>query len=122
MRRRATPRTSVSTVRPRWSAEEAAAEVIELAGTILDDLYGGREHRLTAMPYQEYLRSPEWKERRRGAYERAGYRCQLCNATGEIHAHHRAYTHRGREEETDDLIVLCRRCHGRVHEFIWKIE
>ena len=98
-------------------------DIAEFADAILDETYGGREGHLAAMPYRLYLATPEWDVRRRAAYRRAGYRCQLC-CTGdvELHAHHRGYEHRGRPREEDDLIVLCARCHERAHEFIWKIE
>jgi hypothetical protein len=112
-----------SALRPRWSAEQARDEILALAEEILDYTYGGREERLAAMPYREYLETPEWDERRRAAYRKAGYRCQLCGASGvELHAHHRAYGRRGRTGEEDDLIVLCARCHKRAHEFIWKVD
>jgi hypothetical protein len=112
----------VSLIRPRWSSEQATAEVIALAETFLDYLYGGREERLAAMPYREYLATPEWDERRREAYRAAGYRCRLCNAQSvELHAHHRAYEHRGRPHELADLIVLCARCHKAAHDFIWQV-
>ncbi len=75
------------------------------------------------MPYREYLATPEWDARRRAAYRRAGYRCQLCGESGvELHAHHRGYERRGRPGEDDDLIALCSRCHKRAHEFIWKVD
>jgi HNH endonuclease len=112
-----------STFRPRWSAEQATEEILALAEELLDYTYGGREERLAAMPYPEYLKTPEWDERRRAAYHKAGYRCQLCGARSvELHAHHRAYDHRGRPDEEHDLIVLCARCHKRTHEFIWKVN
>jgi HNH endonuclease len=113
----------MSMMRPRWSAEEAREEILALAEEILDFTYGGREERLAAMPYAEYLETPEWNERRRAAYRRAAYQCQLCGATDvELHAHHRAYTRRGRPDEERDLIALCARCHKRAHDFIWKVE
>jgi hypothetical protein len=113
----------VSVIRPRWSPEQAVSEVIALAEAFLDELYGGRDKRLVAMPYREYLRTPEWDERRRAAYRAAEYRCQLCNAQDvELHAHHRSYEHRGRPEEPADLIVLCARCHQAAHDFIWRVD
>jgi hypothetical protein len=110
-------------MQPRSSVDQAIEEILALAESILDESYGGREEHLAAMPYSEYLQSAEWRERRTAAYKAAGYRCQLCGVGNvEIHAHHRDYKHRGRPEELDDIIVLCRRCHTRAHDFIWKVE
>jgi hypothetical protein len=112
-----------SVLRPRMHRENAVGEIFGLAEQIADYLYGGRDERLAAMPYPQYLTTTEWDERRRAAYRRAGYRCQLCNAENvELHAHHRSYQHRGRPTEADDLIVLCARCHEQAHRFIWRVE
>lgn len=70
---------------------------------------------LKAMPYAEYLRTPEWQEARRRALYRAGYRCQTCNGQGRLDVHHRTYERRGNERNSD-LTVLCRPCHERFHD------
>jgi len=71
---------------------------------------------LANMPYEKYLQTPEWKEKAKEAYKRAGHRCQLCNRNKiEIHAHHRSYERRG-EELPEDLIVLCADCHELFHK------
>ena len=67
------------------------------------------------MPYKDYLLPPEWEKLRVAALRRADYRCQLCNARGELHVHHRTYGPFG-EEEPADLTVLCRPCHYDHHE------
>lgn len=69
---------------------------------------------LRAMPYAEYLRSPEWRERRQVALEAAGHRCQVCNAPGPLDVHHRTYERLG-AEDAGDLFVLCRTCHDLFH-------
>ncbi len=111
-----------SVLKPRMNAEDAADEILALAEEFLDFIYGGRGARLQAMPYKEYLAAPEWDEKRRAAYKRADYRCQLCGASEtELHAHHRSYENRAKKGEERDLIVLCASCHKRVHTFIWKV-
>ena len=64
--------------------------------------------------YQDYLKSPEWQGKRQLFYARAGHRCQLCNAEGELHAHHRTYERVG-NEHPDDVTVLCADCHAKFH-------
>jgi 5-methylcytosine-specific restriction endonuclease McrA len=71
---------------------------------------------LHTMPYQEYLLTPEWQERRKAQLERADYRCQVCNTgKSKLHVHHRTYERRG-NEAPGDLLVLCRECHELFHQ------
>lgn len=70
---------------------------------------------LRSMPYQEYLQTPEWQERRQRHLKSAGYRCQVCNqAKGPLDVHHRTYERRG-DEYYKDLLLLCRTCHEIFH-------
>lgn len=64
------------------NAEEAFQEVAAKAEELIDWSHGGRQTRLETMPYKEYLATPEWDEKRRAAYRKADFRCQLCNASG----------------------------------------
>lgn len=69
---------------------------------------------LRAMPYREYLRTPEWRRARAAALERAGNACSLDVAhTGRLEVHHNTYERRG-AELPGDLVVLCQACH-RLH-------
>lgn len=70
---------------------------------------------LKTMPYQEYLQTPEWKERRLRILERDSYRCQVCNSPDHLNVHHRDYSRRG-DEEDSDLTTLCQGCHQVFHE------
>ena len=65
--------------------------------------------------YQTYLSSPRWQKLSAAVRKWAGYRCQLCNAKGKLHVHHRSYQHLGTKQEWRDLIVLCDRCHHLTH-------
>jgi hypothetical protein len=65
----------------------------------------------------DILDSPQWKARRKVELDRAGHRCQACNASGDdivLDVHHRTYDRVGNEGPAD-LIVLCRKCHGAIH-------
>jgi hypothetical protein len=74
----------------------------------------GRGRELAAMPYQDYLQTPEWQERRKAALRQAGSRCQVCNRSRTLHVHHRTYERRGTEMPAD-LTVLCDECHALFH-------
>lgn len=69
---------------------------------------------LRALPYGDYLRTPEWGQTRKGALRRARYRCQACNTSDPLDVHHRTYERLG-AERNDDLIALCRGCHSLFH-------
>ena len=69
---------------------------------------------LRAMPYEEYLQTPEWGERRDFMLQQAGNRCQVCNSPEDLNVHHRTYERRGNEEH-GDLTVLCQSCHAWFH-------
>lgn len=71
---------------------------------------------LRAMPYREYLRTPEWQRKRGAALHRAGYCCMIDVTHGEeLEVHHNTYERLGAELESD-LIVLCSDCHRLHHQ------
>lgn len=71
---------------------------------------------LQTMPYSEYLKTPEWQERRIKHLKKSDYRCQLCNMKSvTLNVHHRTYERRGHERD-EDLIVLCQECHEIFHK------
>jgi hypothetical protein len=71
---------------------------------------------LRAMPYAEYLQTPEWRTTRDAALRRAGFRCELthCGSKYALQVHHRVYERLG-EEVPEDLTVLCGACHDQWH-------
>jgi len=69
---------------------------------------------LRAMPYADYLKTPEWHQRRAVALKVFAYRCQLCNSSESLQVHHRAYDRLG-QEHWIDLVVLCDACHTLFH-------
>lgn len=80
--------------------------------------------------YEDYLRSDHWQRIRHMALERAVGRCQNsgchyrllsreelaeCPPRGYgLDVHHLTYDRLG-HERLDDVLVLCRRCHGAAH-------
>jgi 5-methylcytosine-specific restriction endonuclease McrA len=73
-----------------------------------------RLDQLRTMPYQDYLQTPEWQEKRGYALELALHRCQMCNSEKSLQVHHRTYERRG-HEDLEDLTVLCKPCHEKHH-------
>lgn len=69
--------------------------------------------------YKEYLKTIEWKEKRKICLKKANYKCQLCNSKKQpFQVHHRTYENIGNELENNDLIVLCKECHKKFHNII----
>lgn len=74
-----------------------------------------RRAELRAMPYVDYLRTPEWKQVRWVALHEGGHRCRLCPNMVGLDVHHpHGYECRG-AETIADVVVLCRDCHEREH-------
>jgi hypothetical protein len=68
------------------------------------------------MKYSDYLKTDYWKAVSGAVKAKAKFKCQVCNSPHDLNAHHRSYDNRGNElNHLDDLICLCRRCHGIFH-------
>lgn len=79
--------------------------------------YIERRAELKRMSYDQYLRSPEWKELRQKRIQRDNYQCVICGSAKNLDVHHISYIHMGESGEIDDLITLCRSCHQKIHEY-----
>jgi 5-methylcytosine-specific restriction endonuclease McrA len=66
--------------------------------------------------YSQYLKSPEWKEKRQRLYRDRKGRCEDCGKKlgSGFHAHHKTYERVG-NESLDDLALLCDTCHQKRH-------
>ena len=64
--------------------------------------------------YIEYLKSNEWKERRKHLMEQADWICSKCGKKA-TQLHHISYDNIGEEELDDDVIALCKDCHDEIH-------
>jgi 5-methylcytosine-specific restriction endonuclease McrA len=60
--------------------------------------------------YLSYLRSKEWREKRKEFLEEANYECSECGEKKNLQVHHLNYDCVG-EEDFDDVEVLCKECH-----------
>jgi 5-methylcytosine-specific restriction endonuclease McrA len=57
---------------------------------------------------------------RRQVLERDGWRCQLCGRSAELQIHHVRFRSRLGNDELNNLITLCVRCHRLQHEGIYR--
>jgi hypothetical protein len=83
---------------------------------MLTTLTAERVSQLRALPYEQYLQTAEWRQRRNRALARASWRCERppCTAGQGLEVHHRTYERLGAELDAD-LEVLCGRCHRAEH-------
>lgn len=63
--------------------------------------------------YHQYLRSDEWKAKRKKVLQAAGGRCQQCGAAA-TEVHHENY-HEIYSESIANLTALCTDCHRDKH-------
>lgn len=69
------------------------------------------------LQYRKYLESEEWKTLRSFCLLRYGAKCKLCGFESvENDAHHIRYRRSWRETRLEDLIILCRACHTKLHD------
>ena len=64
--------------------------------------------------YREYLDSPAWWAARGRAFAALGHACQGCGRQGRLEVHHKHYRTLG-HERPEDLMVLCKFCHEKMH-------
>lgn len=65
--------------------------------------------------YWAYLKSSEWKRKRRHMLDRADGCCQSCGKSRRLEVHHLSYQNLG-YESPEELAVLCSECHKALHE------
>ena len=67
--------------------------------------------------YKEYLASPLWKEKRKQVFGKDGSLCVMCwTSEWPREVHHRKYDKFKKEDEINDLFLLCSCCHNRHHK------
>ena len=70
--------------------------------------------KMTFDSYREYLKSDNWRERRKELMEEAGGICADCGDKA-TQLHHLNYDNLGEEELDVDVIALCNACHKERH-------
>lgn len=89
----------------QWRSE-LYQESMEVARMLAEEEWNRR--------YEEYLDTPEWKEKRRLVLLRAQGVCEGCRIAEATEVHHLTYSHAG-EEFLFQLVAICGPCHKRFH-------
>jgi hypothetical protein len=102
---------------PKWSTWKLTGSALTAtAKPVVAAVNAERLAELRAMPYRQYLRTPEWRRTRAAALLRAGNGCSLdAKHTSGLEVHHSTYERLG-AELTTDLAVLCHSCHQLHHK------
>lgn len=64
--------------------------------------------------YLKYLKSEKWANIRLDLFLCRGEKCELCERKNKLQIHHLTYD-RIFNEEPEDLVILCSRCHRNQH-------
>lgn len=68
---------------------------------------------MNKIEYRNYLKSEHWKTLRDKKVTDC-YRCFMCHSEEKLALHHLTYNNLGMEKD-GDTVVLCSRCHFKVH-------
>lgn len=76
-----------------------------------------KNKRFTPIPYSEQLKHPKWKSFREKVFKVRGMKCERCHSTDNLQIHHIKYKHKryAWEYSTNEVLVLCSKCHKRIH-------
>jgi hypothetical protein len=102
---------------PKWSTWKLTGSALTATAQPVAEAVGAeRLAELRAMPYRQYLRTPEWRQTKAAALLLAGNACSLdVTHTEGLEVHHRTYERLG-AELMSDLVVLCHACHQLYHQ------
>lgn len=75
---------------------------------------GRRKIKTNNENYQTYLQSDHWKNFRKTQLIANNYQCQRCGSKDNLQVHHKTYKRRG-HELSEDVIVVCNKCHEKLH-------
>jgi hypothetical protein len=65
--------------------------------------------------YHNYLQTSEWYDKRNQVLRFSNHKCNRCKETENLQVHHLNYNSIG-DESLNDLEVVCRSCHKKIHK------
>ena len=76
------------------------------------------DNNLTKFMYMKskYLKSQEWKDKRKLVLKRDHYKCKSCKSYNDLEVHHLSGYSDIPNEPIESLITLCRSCHQAWHD------
>ena len=77
------------------------------------------------MSYEQYLKSPEWRNKKKTRLAFDNWQCAICHAQidgDRYETHHLNYARLGNEDVEHDLLTLCHECHSAFHSLWQKVS
>jgi len=65
--------------------------------------------------YNDYTKSEEWENLKNTALKRANNKCEVCETSAQV-VHHKSYPANFKDDNLDNLLVLCNKCHYKIHK------
>lgn len=65
--------------------------------------------------YNDYTKSKEWENLKNTALKRANNACEVCGKSAQV-VHHKSYPANFKDDNLDNLLVLCNKCHYKIHK------
>ena len=82
--------------------------------SLVGDAVKTRDKSEDFIEYTKYMESAEWIAKRNLVLKRDGFVCKRCGNAKNLAVHHITYANLG-HEDLDDLVTLCKDCHGHLH-------
>ena len=81
-------------------------------------LWGERMRKVRAKAKRDKYRRKGYKRLRNGVYKikRLGGKCELCGISEQLQIHHKLPVSEGGDCRIENLQVLCRECHLKIHQ------
>lgn len=73
-----------------------------------------KEDKKVTVDYNEYMESDAWANKRFERLKKDNFQCQMCGSAKNLNVHHVTYERLG-NEDMNDLVTLCNKCHSKVH-------
>jgi len=118
IKRKAWPNNKPRKPLARVSKKKASKPVLSSAGRVAASTLkkeNAERRRKRKAKYAAFMMSAAWKKIRAAAIARANGKCESCGWDDNLTVHHKTYRRFGGQELPEDLEVLCRTCHERVH-------
>ncbi len=74
-----------------------------------------RTETVSRSEHQNFIKSEYWKNLTERYKNIIGQQCELCFSNDSLCVHHNNYWNKGKET-SEDIIILCRKCHNKFHK------
>ena len=99
------------------SGNKCLEEMIKLESFNVKDKKKRKKPTTVRMSYNDQLNDSRWKAFRKFIFAVRGKKCEVCGSSDALQVHHPKYKY-GKmawEYTCNDVIVVCRKCHEKIH-------